>query len=305
MPDIEDAGLCLDRAQHFRFGRGLSVTDFTASEWCQQQVAFNLSAKLPKEVTETEAMAAGKKQHAELEAETAIEVEVETESREDVWALRLLATIESLHQLKSSGLTREIFCFGLLQGCWVRGIVDQIELDAEGRAVVVEHKTRRNPSLPSPAQKRTARLQVLLYCALFGSLAASAQQYLPAMLQQLKLDGQACLGRGVVDYAESLGLVPVNTLQHVGNHLASIASQAPPLALTHHVRYLWQGDGSELGQEHVKLDGFAVQQALRRHLLFWGGDKAPEVVPTTEDWKCRHCLFAAKCPTGQGVQHKA
>ena len=48
MPDIEDAGLCLDRAQQYRFGRGLSVTDFTASEWCQQQVAFNLSAKLPK-----------------------------------------------------------------------------------------------------------------------------------------------------------------------------------------------------------------------------------------------------------------
>lgn len=62
-------------------------------------------------------MAAGKKQHAELEAETAVAVEVETESREDVWALRLLATIESLHQLKTSGMTREVFCFGLLQVC--------------------------------------------------------------------------------------------------------------------------------------------------------------------------------------------
>lgn len=48
MPDIEEAGLCLDRQQTFRYGRGLSVTDFTASEWCQQQVAFNLSAQLPK-----------------------------------------------------------------------------------------------------------------------------------------------------------------------------------------------------------------------------------------------------------------
>ena len=63
-----------------------------------------------------------------------------------------------------------------------------------------------------------------------------------------------------------------------------------------------QGDGSELGQEAVQLDGFAVQQALRRHLLFWGGDKPPEMVPMTEDWKCRHCLFAEKCPTGQGVR---
>ncbi|KAK9867127.1 hypothetical protein WJX84_003384 [Apatococcus fuscideae] len=279
MPDIEDAGVCLDRQQQFRFGRGLSVTDFTASEWCQQQVAFNLSAKLPKEVTETEAMAAGKKQHAELEAETAVEVEVETESREDMWALRLLATITALRQLQSEGLTREVFCFGLLQGCWVRGIIDQIELDAESRAIVVEHKTRFNPSLPSHAQKRTAKLQVLLYCALFGSLAASARQHLPAMLQQLRLDGCAPLGAGV-------------------------AAQAPILAASHYVRYLWQGDGSELGQEHVHLDGFAVQQALRRHLLFWSGNKPPEMVPITEDWKCRQCLFAAKCPTGQGLARR-
>ena len=48
MPDIEEAGLCLDRRRTFRCGRGLSVTDLTASEWCQQQVAFNLSAQLPK-----------------------------------------------------------------------------------------------------------------------------------------------------------------------------------------------------------------------------------------------------------------
>ncbi len=83
-------------------------------------------------------------------------------------------------------------------------------------------------------------MQVLLYCALFGSLAASVQQHLPAMLQQLRLNGQAVLGQGVVDYAESLGLVPVHTLEHVGSHLASMASQAPALAGCHYVRYLWQ-----------------------------------------------------------------
>ena len=62
-------------------------------------------------------MAAGKKQHAELEAEMAVEVEVETESREDVWGLRLLASIESMHQLRCNGLTREVFCLGFLQVC--------------------------------------------------------------------------------------------------------------------------------------------------------------------------------------------
>ena len=45
--DIEDVGTVYNRRAAFRC-RGLFVTDFSASEWCQQQVAFGLSAKLPK-----------------------------------------------------------------------------------------------------------------------------------------------------------------------------------------------------------------------------------------------------------------
>lgn len=47
LPDLEDYGLTLDRlAVHRR--RGLVVTDITAAEWCQQQLAFTLSARIPK-----------------------------------------------------------------------------------------------------------------------------------------------------------------------------------------------------------------------------------------------------------------
>ena len=48
----------------------------------------------------------------------------------------------------------------LLQGHWIRGIIDQLELDELGRIRVVEHKTRRHPSLPRAAQQQTAKLQV-------------------------------------------------------------------------------------------------------------------------------------------------
>ena len=48
----------------------------------------------------------------------------------------------------------------LLQGQWVRGIIDQLELDDAGLIRVVEHKTRRKPSLPLLAQQQTAKLQV-------------------------------------------------------------------------------------------------------------------------------------------------
>ena len=46
-PIYEAAGLLIDRRSHWR-RRGLYVTDFCASEWCQQQAAFELTAKVPK-----------------------------------------------------------------------------------------------------------------------------------------------------------------------------------------------------------------------------------------------------------------
>lgn len=48
----------------------------------------------------------------------------------------------------------------LLQGHWLRGIIDQLELDQSGQIRVVENKTRRKPLLPLLAQQETARLQV-------------------------------------------------------------------------------------------------------------------------------------------------
>lgn len=45
--DIEEAGLVKDRIAAKRFG-ALSVTDIASAEWCQQQVAYNLTSTIPK-----------------------------------------------------------------------------------------------------------------------------------------------------------------------------------------------------------------------------------------------------------------
>ena len=46
VPDLEDIGLVRDR-RRFR-PQGFSVTDVTAAQWCQQQFALELSARLPE-----------------------------------------------------------------------------------------------------------------------------------------------------------------------------------------------------------------------------------------------------------------
>ena len=49
----------------------------------------------------------------------------------------------------------------------MRGIIDQVALDDTGAITILEHKTRRSCSLPQEAQRRTARLQLLMYRFLF------------------------------------------------------------------------------------------------------------------------------------------
>ncbi|DBA95793.1 TPA: hypothetical protein ACH3X1_001343 [Trebouxia sp. C0004] len=159
LPDLEDFGAKVNRRAKYRPG-GLRVTDITSAEWCQQQVAFTLSAHLPKEATETAAMAAGTAVHAALEAELSTAVEVAVSTVEDGWAVRLVDMMSGLHQLREEGVTREMYIWGNVQGQWVRGIIDQLELHDNGRIRVVEHKTRRKPSLPMLAQQQTAKLQV-------------------------------------------------------------------------------------------------------------------------------------------------
>ena len=49
----------------------------------------------------------------------------------------------------------------------MRGIIDQVAMDDTGAITILEHKTRRSCSLPKEAQRRTARLQLLMYRFLF------------------------------------------------------------------------------------------------------------------------------------------
>ena len=67
-----------------------------------------------QEVTTTPEMEAGLQAHAKLEAETSTRVEVAVQTPEDAWALKLLHTVQGIHQLLSEDITREMPVFGYL-----------------------------------------------------------------------------------------------------------------------------------------------------------------------------------------------
>lgn len=305
LPDLEDFGVKVNRRAKYRPG-GLRVTDITSAEWCQQQVAFTLSARLPKEVTETEAMAAGTAVHAALEAELSTAVEVAVSTVEDGWAVRLVDMMTGLHQLRMEGVTREIYIWGNVQGQWVRGIIDQLELDDNGHIRVVEHKTRRKPSLPMLAQQQTARLQVMTYKLLLELLPKTCSlAQLTKFFHLLHLDLMRPLSDTVQQYAKAMGVVSDGaqpaTLTLIAEQLQQQTSTMPQSSNHVKVCYIWQADSEVLGETKYEYDHAWLIFRLKQHMDFWEGVWTPQVVPAQESWKCRHCLFCQTCPVGLDV----
>ncbi|KAH8937593.1 hypothetical protein BDL97_16G036200 [Sphagnum fallax] len=164
--DIEDVAVSRqangdgEAKPHRPHHRSLCVTDLTALEWCEKQVEFSLTRGKPQK---TEAMKAGSARHVELEIEVVTRVEVQVLSKEDSWAIRLLNFITGARQLQSEGLTRELPVLGVVQGCWIVGIIDELQLcgrDGVERPLLIDTKTRNRPTPPSEPQKRNGRCKL-------------------------------------------------------------------------------------------------------------------------------------------------
>lgn len=57
------------------------------------------------------------------------------------------------------------------QGQWVHGVIDEVQRDRDtGILTLIEHKTRKRPSLPSAPQQTTGRLQASIYRSLLEDL---------------------------------------------------------------------------------------------------------------------------------------
>ena len=108
-------------------------------------------------------------------------VEVAVETAEDRWAVRALDAHVGLEQLRGEGMTRELPVFGWLlpdgdaarDASFAVGIVDELWLDRSrpaSRARLVDHATRASRALPTEAQARTTRVQLMAYKTLFDGL---------------------------------------------------------------------------------------------------------------------------------------
>ncbi|KAG0477055.1 hypothetical protein HPP92_013896 [Vanilla planifolia] len=126
--DIEDSAKPLPKRslfREFRARRGLTVTDITATEWCEKQMEYALLRGKPKR---TEAMIAGSNRHVQLEDEVVERIEIQTKSIEDLWAVKFLNFIVGVNQLLFEGVTRELPVVGLVEGVWLKGVIDEVRM---------------------------------------------------------------------------------------------------------------------------------------------------------------------------------
>ncbi|KAK9940208.1 hypothetical protein M0R45_016879 [Rubus argutus] len=311
-PDIEDSGgfrstqkktRLADSFLHRFRKKGLAVTDFTATEWCEKQMDAR---------------------HAKLEEEVVTRVKVDVKSIEDRWALKLLNFITGINQLLFEGLTRELPLFA--EGVWMVGVIDEIQMPAtvtQRNPLLVDTKTRVKDTLPAEPQQRNGRLQLMCYKYIWDNLVADK---FPSneFFDFFSLNADCDLSEEIREIAANSGF-PAKTLDDVVRYYRNTWSMLPPAhdklllrvtinlcfmmkisSLFAHIfrnlyncfRFIYelQKDHSLIGEDEFAYDSDWVKRKIQDCLEFWLGEREATYTPEEERWKCRFCQFASACP---------
>lgn len=108
--------------------KAFSVTDLVSPAWCELQYWFTLT-KHGGQKKRTAAMKKGSSMHKTLEDEIYTTVPVEITTKEDAWGLRVWNVIQGLRMLRDYGVTREMEVWGVVDGEFVNGIIDQLSYE--------------------------------------------------------------------------------------------------------------------------------------------------------------------------------
>ncbi|XP_052155754.1 exonuclease V, chloroplastic [Oryza glaberrima] len=278
----------------FRDRRALAVTDITATEWCDKQQEFVLEHGKPEM---TQAMKAGSERHAQLEQEVIERVEVTIRSAEESWAVKFMNFIVGANQLMLEGITREIPVIGVVEGSWMIGVIDELRMPPDGISVhpiLVDTKTRYKPTVPSEAQKRNGRLQVMCYKYLWDNLIS---EKFPAenFFSYFDLDPGYLLSDDIKQYIRLLGL-NAKTLEDVLKYFKVTCHTLPRSQEQLLLRYELQADNSLLEEYQFSYDARWLKDQFQEVLSFWQGAREPKFVSEEERWKCSFCKFANNCP---------
>ncbi|KAJ0020825.1 hypothetical protein Pint_32222 [Pistacia integerrima] len=302
-PDIEDSGdLGLSHKRNkvpesflerFRNGRGLSVTDMTGTEWCEKQMEYTL---LFGRKRVNKAMRAGKARHEKLEEEVSRNVKIRVQSGEDAWAIKFINFITKANQLLFEGLTRELPLYGFIEGVWMVGVIDEIQMpvkETHRNPILVDTKTRVSETLPAESQRRNGRLQLMCYKYMWDNLAAGAfpsRQF----FDYFSLNPEYVLSEEIRESTADEGY-PAKTLEDIVTFYMNTWNMLPSAHNQLLLRYEFQKDQSLIGEDKFYYDENWLKSRIEDCLEFWRGEREASYTPVEDRWKCQFCQFAPVC----------
>lgn len=136
----QDTGSPLERFRT-KPKKPLSVTDIVSPAWCELQYSYTLTKFGKKK--QTPAMKQGSAVHRALEEQVHTIVQVDVQTREDSWALRIWNVIQGLRTLRTSGLTRELEIWGVIDGQVVNGVIDEVSYECPDPTLEADLETKK------------------------------------------------------------------------------------------------------------------------------------------------------------------
>ncbi len=268
---------------------GIRITDLSAQLWCEKQLDFSLE----KGRTETKGMSKGKERHKELHEEIAILVTVEPKSKADNIALRLHNIQVGLIRLIVEGMTRELPVFGKINSLFVMGIVDELNLE-DKHLFILDTKTRQKETMPSEAQKRTTRFQLMLYNKLIHDL-VSEKFFAEELLSFYGIKKSDKISDDLKKQIKDIGDKIEPNIKKLADKSFGLFQMLPFPEKIMNIRYEFQQNRKLIGVDDFSFELSGFQKNCDFVEEYWLGKREALPVGISNTWKCNFCEFNNIC----------
>ncbi len=268
---------------------GIAVTDLSTQLWCEKRLEFSLE----KEIIVTDEMSKGKERHRELHEEIAVLIKVEPKTIADSIAIILHNEQVGLKRIFLKCMTRELPIFGRINSLFVIGSIDELNLK-KNKLFILDTKTRKSNAMPSEAQKRTVRFQLMIYNKLLQDLVL-ANFSTNNLLKFYGIKKTDDISDGFKKQINNIASHIKPNVKKLADSTFKLFRRLPPPEKTMIVRYENQIDGKKIGVDKFSFENERFQEDCNFVEEFWLGKRKAVPVGIKNAWKCKYCQFINDC----------
>lgn len=270
---------------------GVYVTDLSSQLWCEKQLAYSIELGRIR----TKEMKKGQQRHQELHEEVVDLVRVKPTSFEDRVSLKLHNMLTAIKSLIEDGMARELPVYGFVNTLFTTGVIDELRLE-DNRLILEDTKTRRKDTMPTQAQQKTTRFQIMIYKHLIDQ--AIKGEFTPQQLiQTLKFNEDTEITNDFKTQLTKLGLLEESNIKRLAD---KVFNEFKKLPITHNqfeIRYEEQHTKKLIGTIKFEHNPNEFKENSDFVEGFWNEKRSAIPVGKGGKWKCSFCQYKKQCFT--------